>query len=341
MDPIDTRFRADELMTGPSGRPRGRRILLWLLGVPAALCLLLVALGLGAVGYSAHASERRLADAIATADRDDKAWRIGDLLANRVRVPDPENSARVVAEAAARLPERWPSPPGPARGAATSPETALLKADFSLATAAANVRLDDATAGTLRAEMAAHQDGVRLARSLARYRRGRNERVLGPKVLDTPLTGGDEARTVARLLAVDAAARAHDGDLDGALDSCSAMLGVARSFGDEPFGITQLVRTAVGGRAMTSLRRVLGHGEPSDEALARVQAAILDELAEPALLDTMLGERATDDELIRRIGPASCPSRRWAATRPGDPPGTSHPGARPITTRSGPPRSSG
>ena len=51
---------------------------------------------------------------------------------------------------------------------------------------------------------------------------------------------------MARLLQADAAIRAHNGDLDGALDSCRAILGAGRSIGDEPFVISQLVRIAIG-----------------------------------------------------------------------------------------------
>ena len=52
---------------------------------------------------------------------------------------------------------------------------------------------------------------------------------------------------------------------------------------------------------MKSVWRVLGQGEPSEPALARLQASILDELAQPLLLNGMKGERAMVDELIRRL----------------------------------------
>src|SRR4029079_9187968 len=50
-----------------------------------------------------------------------------------------------------------------------------------------------------------------------------------------------------------------------------------------------------------------GQGEPSDAALARLQAVIFDELAQPILLCGLKGERATYTELIRRVGAGEVP----------------------------------
>src|SRR5262249_25100913 len=137
-----------------------------------------------------------------------------------------------------------------------------------------NIRLDDATVGTLRAELERHEEAVEVARTVANYRRGRHELELGPTLIDTPLPGTQAARTAGRLLAADAAVRAQDGDLDGALDSCRAILGVARSIGDEPFIISQLVRMAIRSVAVSSTRRVLAQGEASDKALTSLQILI-------------------------------------------------------------------
>ncbi len=71
--------------------------------------------------------------------------------------------------------------------------------------------------------------------------------------------------------------------------------------GDEPMLISQLVRNAIDSVAARSTRRVLGQGEPSDAALARLQAIILDEQSQPRLLMAIKGERALLDEAIRRL----------------------------------------
>ena len=101
-----------------------------------------------------------------------------------------------------------------------------VKQDFSrLDATPGNTRLSDAVADSLRSEMKSLVDAVKLARTLEGCRRGRHEVEIGPTIQDTPLQQTQDARIVARLLFIDSAVRAHDGDLDGALDSCRAMLG--------------------------------------------------------------------------------------------------------------------
>ncbi len=152
-----------------------------------------------------------------------------------------------------------------------------------------------------------HGEAVRIARTVADYTRGRHELELGPTLIDTLLPDAQAARNAARILAADAAMRAHGGDLDGAVDSCRALLNTGRSIGDEPFIISQLVRIAIGSVAMKSMRRVLGQGEPSEAALARLQALVADERDQPVLLHGMRGERATLTEVIRRVGAGEVP----------------------------------
>jgi hypothetical protein len=290
-----------------------RRRWRWLVGVPMLL-VLLAALGTGL--YLKLVVDRRLAAAIAAADRDDPFWRLDDLMAHREVVPVAENSARVLAAAIERLPENWPAGPSPPPGQPNSPPSGATKAYERLGATADNGRLDDATAAALRGELETYDEAISIARTVADYRRGRHELELGPTLIDTPLPETQASRSVARLLAADAAIRVHDGDLDGALDSCRAILGTGRSIGDEPFLISQLVRVAIGSVAMKSARRVLGQGEPSDAALARFQSLILDELTQPLLFYGLRGERATLTELIRRLGTGEVPISALSEGRP-------------------------
>lgn len=209
-----------------------RRLLFWLVGVPA-MGIIAAAVGTGV--YAKRTVDRRMADAIAAADRDDPAWRLEDLIARREPVPDEENSAFVVADALALLPENWPLA-GPIIPGHPSPAPTLIQASLERLNARANNgRLDDATANTIRSELEAHAEAVRRARTLADYRRGRHEIDVGPTIIDTLLPDTQATRNAARLLSLDAAIRAHDGDIDAALDSARAIIGVGRSIGDEPF----------------------------------------------------------------------------------------------------------
>ena len=289
--------------------PNRRRVLWpWFACAGILIAVLIVSLAGFETGATVGGSvDRRLTAAIDAADRDDPNWRLDDLLENREEVPDDENSALVMAEVLALLPPGWLATMQVSSG---EKDTRLgqVKEDFSrLEATPGNTRLSDAVADSLRSEMKALADAVRLARTLEGYRLGRHEVELGPTIQDTRLRETQDARIVARLLVVDSAVRAHDGDLDGALDSCRAILGAGRSIGDEPFLISGLVRIAIGSVALQSARRVLGQGEPSEVALARFQATVLDELAEPLLVSPMRGERAAYTELILRVSEGELP----------------------------------
>jgi hypothetical protein len=279
---------------------------IWLVVGPG-LVVFVVAFGFGV--YLRTTVDGRLASAIAVADQDDPFWRLDDLLAHRDHVPDAENSALVVDEALAHLPKNWP-PRDESKAELSKSHSTKEKGFFDRLTATPyNVRLDDPLAQELRGALKAHHEAVRIARTIADYAHGRHELKLGPAILDTPLPETQEARSVARLLAVDAAIRADDGDCDGALDSCRAVLGTGRSIGDEPFLISQLVRAGIGITAIKATLRTLGQGEPSDHALAGIQSLVLDELSQPLLLHGLKGERAMITELIRRVGAGELPVR--------------------------------
>ena len=297
-------------------RPRWRRWPFWL-GVPVQL-LIIGAFGAGV--YLSWQVNRRLATATAAAEQDDPDWRLDDLLAHRDPVPDSENSAPVVAEALTILPEGWPTASTPP-GSMSSRPTAVSEAIGRLGALENNIRPDAATTDAIRGELERYREAVRIARSLVYYDRGRHEVEIGPTVIDTLLPETQATRAVARLLAADAAIRADDGDIDGALDSCRAILATGRSIGDEPFMISQLVRFAIGQVAMNTTRRVLAQGEPSDAALARLQDLVLDEQEQPLLLYGVRGERAGFIEMVRRIRDGEIPISALGDARPPANPG--------------------
>jgi hypothetical protein len=302
-------------MTNTNSPPSPRRIPLWpwLIGVP--IVLLLIG-GILIVVSMRVAANQRLANAISAADRDDPNWRLDNLLAHREPVSDEENSALVVAKAVALLPKNWLSRLGQGTGPPSAAEIAAADAYERLTKISPNIRLDDEVSGVLGGELKNHAQALTLARTVADFRRGRHEIVIGPAVIDTLLGETQSARGLTRLLDIDAAIRADSGDYDGALDSCRAIIQTARSIGDEPTLISMLVRIAVDAVALRSTWRVLGQGEPSDAALARLQALILDELAQPLLLTGMNGERAMLNELIRRLEAGQVPISAITGTGP-------------------------
>ncbi len=286
-------------MKTETGVPRTkRRVWLWLISGSSILLVVTIILGSLILKWQV---ENRLSRAIAAADRDDPNWRIGDVMANRITIPDAENSALVVAAALKHLPENWPDAPWPGSGLPKPPPPPSMEVYTRLQDYPAGYLLRDDLAFDIRLALDDVADALRIARTLVEYPRGRHEITLGPTILDTPLAETQATRSIARLLQMDAVLRAHDGDLDGALDSCRAILNTGRSIGDEPFVISQLVRILIGGIALDTARRVLALGEPSDAAIARFQALVDDEAAQPLLTVGVRGERGGMDEMIRRM----------------------------------------
>jgi len=283
---------------------RRRRLLPWLVGG-----LLLVVLGLYVLSISFIANER-LAVAVSAADQDNPHWRLDDLLANREKVPDAENSAIVLEKLDELLPQHWPPVAAVVPGGSATAKAPVSDAFNRLDDLSANTRPEATVANVLRAELKKYEQALAIARTVASYPKGRHELVLGPTLIDTLLPETQAVRRVARLLAADAAMRAEDGDADGALESCRAIIGAARSIGDEPMLISALVRIAMDATAMTSARRVLGQGEPSEPALAKLQALILDEKSQPLLYTAMNGERAFLVEFIRRVETGKIPASK-------------------------------
>jgi hypothetical protein len=280
----------------------------WITAAAISIAILIVSIA----GYETgtilgRSIDGRLSAAIEAADRDDPNWRFDDLLANRESVPDEENSSLVMDEVLGILPKGWLATTS-ASSAPKGTRREKVKEDFvRLEATPENSRLSDAVADSFRVELQTYEKAVKLARTLTDYRRGRHDLVIGPTLFDTPLPQTQDVRIVARLLTIDAAMRAHDGDVDGALDSTRAILGAGRSIGDEPFLISELVRFAVGSVALKSARRALGQGVPSDASLARLQSAIADELAQPLLVVPLRGERAVYVELISRVSDGEIP----------------------------------
>jgi hypothetical protein len=271
----------------------------WMLGLP----LLLAMLGLlAAAVFFSSKGNRRLDEATAVADRDDPNWRLDDLMAHRDKVSDQENSALILAGLRYSLPENWPYGSSPPAGGASPAPSKAKKAHDQLSLTADNIRIDNPTAEAIRADLNAYSEPLRIARSVADYPRGEHVLQIGPTVIDTQLPETQAARSVAQLLQADAAIRAHDADVDGAIESCRAILNTGRSIGDEPFLISQLARVAIGRTATSAARRVLGQGEPSDASLGRLQTLVLDEAGQPLSFFAIRGERAAMTEVIRRIG---------------------------------------
>src|SRR5438876_11774909 len=92
-----------------------------------------------------------------------------------------------------------------------------------------------------------------------------------------------KARELVVLLEYDASLAALEGDPDRGIRAARAGLVIARSIGEEPFLISQLVRIACARIAVQSAIQVLAWGQPT-EGLAELQAELRNEADLPWLL---------------------------------------------------------
>jgi hypothetical protein len=246
-----------------------------------------------------------LAEAIAEADRLDPGWRYDDLLAKRraTRPPDGWNSVLQAKRVLELLPKGWLAPkPGDAdRPPAHGEPIRGFRIYDALLKVAADQPLPEPLAAGLRIELDELAPAVTEARKLVDFPEGQTEFLPAHNPIETLLPYTQDSRQLARLLQLDAYRRAHDGDLAGALESVRAILNDARSIGDEPTLISQLVRMAIDSVAVHSLQRVLAQGAPPDAALAETQADLLREATQPRFLHGLRGERAMSFDVIDKL----------------------------------------
>jgi hypothetical protein len=264
-------------------RPRRRRLL-----VRIGLALLgCTAVFFGQYYYRCWRAGRELQAAIEEVDRRDPGWRLEELEAKRAAVPDAQNGAFVVLAAARHFPKDWNWVGQP-----------IYDELHEIPPAA---QLHPRHVAELQAVLKALAPAVQEARKLVDYPKGRYRITWADDFFGTLIPHIDHMRGVVHLLEADALLRSQDGDADGALASCRAMLNAARSLGDEPLAITQLVHIACRAVAGTTAERVLAQGQPSERALADLQQPLEKEASELLMRFAVRGERAGHHHLMMNV----------------------------------------
>jgi hypothetical protein len=240
----------------------------------------LLAAVVGIYSYFDWVAEQDLLEAMAEADQLDPGWRFTDLEAARAAVPDAENGAHVILATRALMPARWliptPGVPGLEQRLAE-----LLPAE----------RVRDADMDELRGELDKVAAARDKARELADRPRGRFRVTYSADLIGTLVPHADDTRNVVRLLTLDALLRCADGDCDGALRSCRAILNAGRALGDEPMPVSQFLRAGHGRDAVRAIERVLATGTATPRVLEDLQRLLQDEAAAPLLLTSARAER--------------------------------------------------
>ena len=268
-------------MTPEKPRKWRRRFKVFAVGLLALVC----ATALVAWGLKLHfgkAGGRELAAVAAKLDADDPGWRLEPLVKryNESAPPPERNSASVVLKVFDALPEDWRRLDG---------------------NRVPDEKERNRRPGPKRADaMAALRDPTAAARTLARTLKdvpdGRYpyEFHADPFKMTWPHT--DKLLAVSHLLRHEAALNLTAGDPDAAVGAIHAGLNAARSVGETPIWMAQMVAGASAMMAHGTLGLVLGCAEPKS-GLAELQAAFVTEADVPRMRYVWLGERAFGDAM--------------------------------------------
>jgi hypothetical protein len=252
--------------------------------------------------YFIVAANQQYQQAVAEADQLDPGWSIFELEQKRAIIPDAENSGLVLIAAKSRMPPNWPiwnHWQAPESQKHSQEELRTLQESF--ADLRPCVQLDGRQTAVLREELQRAEKAVTTARQVANLAHGRYPIHYTKDFISTLLPHVQDTRIMGILLDYDVLLRIQDGDMDGALTSCRAILNCGRSIGDEPTLMGMLVRLALDDAAIKELERILAQGQPSGAALSAMQHALEDEAAEPLLLIGVRGERSMIDAALQAI----------------------------------------
>jgi hypothetical protein len=277
-------------------RPISKRMVL------LGLVTLLAVAGIAGYSYLTSSASRMLRSAKAQAALDLPGWTSTEVEAARSSIPNAENSAFQVQKSFSLMIPTWPSRVKVRPGALPrDPDYDMDDVLTRVAALSPENLMGVGLSGEVRADLTKMAEAVIEARKLAAMPRGRFPINPAQNPIMTLLPHLQLVRSMVRLLQADADLRAEDGDIDGALESCRAILNTARSIGDEPFLISQLVRFAVDSVATQEIQRVLAQGEASEAALGRLQAALAENAKADPIIAGMRGERAWINDVMEKM----------------------------------------
>ena len=150
---------------------------------------------------------------------------------------------------------------------------------------------------------------------LADMPRGRHHIHYERNPIATLLPDQLESRRLASLLVCEAARQSQTGETREALRSCRAALNAVRSLGDEPFIISQLIRSAGVAFSCQAVERTLAQGEPPPEDMASLQKLLEDEDHLASWFLATRGERAALHQVFDAVEQGDVSVDELAQTR--------------------------
>ena len=256
----------------------------WLKRLGKLLLLALIAITIRQAWHH-HEVKKKLQEFLEAMDRKDPGWRLQDIEAAREQIPEEDNSARVVVAAAKLLPKEWPPSELANQLGQRTPEEQLAPDELA--------RLEQ--------ELDNVQPALNEARKLVAMPRGRHHLDYKPFVLDTMLSDQQDSRRVVRLLCYDALRHSQERDPISALKSCRAAFHGAISIGDEPFTISQVIRSANVILSCQAIEQTLAQGELPLAELVDCQTRLRNEDSFPDERVVAWGGRAMMHELFAAV----------------------------------------
>ncbi len=317
----DVTARTDHTKLGSSPPPSISRLTKWVLRL-AKMALVLLALLLVAA-FAARTTYRirgnsELKEITARLDSEDPGWRLDEIMTalDKAAPPDKQNSALVVQQVYALLPNGWflfknrPDPidlttipfnhqlppeellHGPHKEAINWQPSSNLK---KILNPDEPLEIGNLVESTAKARSLAH--------SLRNLPRGYRSLTFPDCPIMVDMNPIDHTRNVISLLQDDALHAAHSNDPIAGLNAAHAALHAGLSIKDEPILISQLARIACGRTAISNCVRVLGLTNSKDSLakLVELQIAFLKEAQEPILLNALRGERAIIHLLLENV----------------------------------------
>lgn len=258
--------------------------------VLAGFVLLLIATPVGYYFCARWSLERELQAIYREMDADDPNWRWHDVLAELQAVPplaDEENAALQLTKVQLLL-QNTPFKPGPK----------WTKAMQKLRRYP-NARWTEEQAGALRAAFSSLAPAVlEEARKLKDLPAGRFAIVSVDNPMDLPEASNlMKSLGLMELLRHDAILRAHDRDMEGAADSCVALLHASRSHNRYPTIMVYLVHAWGRLSAVEALETALAQGEVSVDKIRQLQQVLELEAADDGMYRCQRGERASGHQM--------------------------------------------
>ncbi|GIW78528.1 MAG: hypothetical protein KatS3mg105_0335 [Gemmatales bacterium] len=287
-DAVDT--DSDWAVAGPTipiYRDAGSRRRRW---IALAIACVLVTLVAGGVGYVRYAALQALDAAMERISRNESNWRWAELResekSDQTAKDGGKDAARLLQQASEALPADWP-------------EEQETKIQAILARPLGEpLKIEDINFISQLLQQFSEVLPKVLAVSKAPARRlplGEFSDTLQPREELKKL------RRLMELLALYSTQQLYAGRADDALTTITAMVHVARVFGDNPDPDVQLLRIDVRNLACRQLEQVLARGSVSVRMLKSAQSAFAEEAKQPVLSAIMRGRRAWIHEVLTRL----------------------------------------